>query len=598
MKKLFITFFLVLLVPSLSLAVEFSPTKLKLTVPETIQYNFDGSALSIPVTVTGTPARTWFLVYTKDKAEDIVEVRNGYLGWHWVNQIDTCVYMSPPSDFGTGQQTITWNGKDSDGGVVPKDDYTYYMWAYDYENPPEANQACANNIGMWGYPYEGDNYIQQYDEDGLPLARPWFTDSPGMTSEEFWALKWTFGSDPLDQSLRETCDFQIPVEWRQHSGPPYAPNPHDFSMFYYSMGDMEQQQIRIRRCTWVPNDLAVLDETWGIESTECHHEVIAPLSDGNYLYWGTSNCLASEPCSKTYIMDFEAEIVAEWQNDLWILPDEYFHPTHPTTTLNAGPRWSAIQDSYLFQGTYFCLHGMTAPLRYLETEEYLDSQCFINQNGDFVLDRCTEPDHPTPWMNGGESAPYPGSIFPDANYFSVTSCRGMGAVSIAVLTPDGTAIGYEAFAGETGSSRNTFIIDNGSAFDGMYVRCAGSFPGGIEEMDKGKGLGFVAHDSIKGVIASKVLVADEAPSAFAVEQNSPNPANPTTTISFTLPETGNVAVDIFNVAGQKVDTLVNDFMDSGRHSVVWDGSSFSTGVYFYTVTSGEFSKTIKMTLLK
>jgi len=101
------------------------------------------------------------------------------------------------------------------------------------------------------------------------------------------------------------------------------------------------------------------------------------------------------------------------------------------------------------------------------------------------------------------------------------------------------------------------------------------------------------------VITSKeVSVTDEAPSVFAVEQSSPNPANPTTTISFTLPESGNVTADIFNVAGQKVDTLVNDFMDSGRHSVVWDGSNLSTGVYFYTVTSGEFSKTMKMTLLK
>ena len=112
------------------------------------------------------------------------------------------------------------------------------------------------------------------------------------------------------------------------------------------------------------------------------------------------------------------------------------------------------------------------------------------------------------------------------------------------------------------------------------------------------GLGYCGHDSIKGLLTYAIVVADAIPSVFAVEQNSPNPANPTTTISFTLPESGTVTVDIFNVAGQKVDTLVNDFMDSGRHSVVWNGSNFSTGVYFYTVKSGEFSRTMKMTLLK
>ena len=164
-----------------------------------------------------------------------------------------------------------------------------------------------------------------------------------------------------------------------------------------------------------------------------------------------------------------------------------------------------------------------------------------------------------------------------------------GSISVKVRLTRCIFIGYLAFAGEPGdTNRHTIFIDNGSAYDGMYV-------GGFVQDG---GLGYCGHNSIKGLLTYKVVVADAAPSAFAVEQNSPNPANPTTTLSFTLPEAGTVTVDIFNVAGQKVDTLVNDFMDSGRHSVVWNGSNFSTGVYFYTVKSGEFSRTMKMTLLK
>ena len=53
-----------------------------------------------------------------------------------------------------------------------------------------------------------------------------------------------------------------------------------------------------------------------------------------------------------------------------------------------------------------------------------------------------------------------------------------------------------------------------------------------------------------------------------------------------------------NVAGQKIDTVFNDFLNSGNHSVVWDASSFSAGVYFYTVKSGDHSKTMKMTYIK
>ena len=122
MKKLTVTFLVLLLAPSLVVAADFAPTKLELTMPEVINYDFDGSTLEIPVTVTGTPARTWVFVFTKGKGDVIGEVQNGYLGWHYVNGIDTCVFMSASSDFEPGDNTITWAGVDSDGGAVPADD--------------------------------------------------------------------------------------------------------------------------------------------------------------------------------------------------------------------------------------------------------------------------------------------------------------------------------------------------------------------------------------------------------------------------------------------------------------------------------------------
>jgi len=112
---------------------------------------------------------------------------------------------------------------------------------------------------------------------------------------------------------------------------------------------------------------------------------------------------------------------------------------------------------------------------------------------------------------------------------------------------------------------------------------------------------FVTFDSAGGKIVPGAVQpgVEETPQiAFGIEQNTPNPFNPTTTIGFTLAESGNVTIDVYNVAGQKVNTLVNDFMDAGSHSVVWDASGFSAGVYFYTIKSGEFSSTMKMTLLK
>jgi flagellar hook assembly protein FlgD len=57
-------------------------------------------------------------------------------------------------------------------------------------------------------------------------------------------------------------------------------------------------------------------------------------------------------------------------------------------------------------------------------------------------------------------------------------------------------------------------------------------------------------------------------------------------------------VEVYNAAGQKVDTLLNANLSSGSHSVTWDAAKHSAGVYFYTVRSGDFSRTMKMTLLK
>jgi hypothetical protein len=55
---------------------------------------------------------------------------------------------------------------------------------------------------------------------------------------------------------------------------------------------------------------------------------------------------------------------------------------------------------------------------------------------------------------------------------------------------------------------------------------------------------------------------------------------------------------VYNTAGQRVDTIVNANMSAGGHSATWNASRFAAGVYFYTVKTGDFSKTMKMTLLK
>jgi len=88
------------------------------------------------------------------------------------------------------------------------------------------------------------------------------------------------------------------------------------------------------------------------------------------------------------------------------------------------------------------------------------------------------------------------------------------------------------------------------------------------------------------------------PTAFRLDQNYPNPFNPTTDISFSIPVAGHVTLDIYNIMGQKVTTLLDRYMQPGTHEVTWNANNVSSGVYFYRLTSGELTKTKKMTLLK
>lgn len=93
------------------------------------------------------------------------------------------------------------------------------------------------------------------------------------------------------------------------------------------------------------------------------------------------------------------------------------------------------------------------------------------------------------------------------------------------------------------------------------------------------------------------------PESYVLEQNYPNPFNAGTVIRFAQPVDGNVRIDVFNILGRKVKTLVNEFRVAGTHQTDWDGRSddgieVATGVYFYRITTEGFSSTRKMVLLK
>ncbi|MBN2288639.1 MAG: T9SS type A sorting domain-containing protein, partial [Candidatus Glassbacteria bacterium] len=97
----------------------------------------------------------------------------------------------------------------------------------------------------------------------------------------------------------------------------------------------------------------------------------------------------------------------------------------------------------------------------------------------------------------------------------------------------------------------------------------------------------------------------ELPKANTLSQNSPNPFNPATTISYTIAEgsTVYVTLNVYDIRGNLVRSLVNEAREAGTYNVFWDGTdeggrSVSSGVYFYRIKAGDFNQTRKMVLLK
>jgi hypothetical protein len=90
----------------------------------------------------------------------------------------------------------------------------------------------------------------------------------------------------------------------------------------------------------------------------------------------------------------------------------------------------------------------------------------------------------------------------------------------------------------------------------------------------------------------------EIPKDFSLEQNYPNPFNPFTRFGFRIADFGLVSISVYDALGRKIQTLVNSQLKPGTYEAMWNASEYPSGVYFYSLSSGEFKETRKMMLIK
>jgi flagellar hook assembly protein FlgD len=576
-KNIFIATVILFTVSSV-FALNFSPTMLKLNVPQTIAYKFDGSQLQIPVTVSGKPSNTIFMVYTKDQASAIGKVKNGLLGWHYVNKIDTCLYWKSAGRLAVGSNTVLWDGKNTSGTLLPAGAYTYYLWGYDDQSPKTLALTALNVSSL--------AYTESRDVKGLPLANPIMY--IGLT-------KWPVGIDPntaLNQ-LETTSSGRTGIT---RFGTCIALDPLNHNKFW--QGEISTNlTLYVTKYNWVPNGTSTMETTWGENGSFTW--TTQPGGSGTFgpgvvddgmdlLFMSFVNQYSKDPVSRVISLN-----MSDGTQDRIIDLSNYYCNQIDSNNggqMNGGPSQINFRNNRLFtQGQQSCMALAIDPYR-----DSGDEILWVNANGDYVHDYHYNANDTKPWMcNDFNVGPYMYTYSTDSNEFSVFPAYDLGSVTFGLFGPAGTGIGYFAVAGETANLKFTArFMDEGSAFDGLYTDNNSASTG-----DKA-GTWFVGYDSAKGVISNSVVVNENAPAAFSVMQNTPNPFNPTTTINFTMAKAGKVTVDVYNAAGQKIDTIMNSTLNPGSHSVTWNASNFSSGMYFYTLKSGDFSKTMRMTLLR
>jgi hypothetical protein len=193
------------------------------------------------------------------------------------------------------------------------------------------------------------------------------------------------------------------------------------------------------------------------------------------------------------------------------------------------------------------------------------------------------------------------SVNTGASYTNVSV--GAGATGLCVIKwIPGTNAAY--LSGKVGTNAMRRSVDGGATWTTMTTGGITGFNDLSFVFIGGVVYGYaIAEDGSVVKLVDNTLTAIDpnntnTPETFALQQNYPNPFNPVTTIKYSVPVSGNVSVKIYNSMGAEVMTVVNKNHSSGNYVEEVDMSQFSSGIYFYTMTSGGFTETKKMMLVK
>jgi hypothetical protein len=152
--------------------------------------------------------------------------------------------------------------------------------------------------------------------------------------------------------------------------------------------------------------------------------------------------------------------------------------------------------------------------------------------------------------------------------------------------PSGNAVTFNFFYTAPASTGTITLFANGNSVN---------FNGNA---DPGDMWNFAPNKTIVITSAFTGITDNRNINNYILNQNYPNPFNPNTNISFSIPASAHVTLEVYNSIGERVRTLVNEFKSAGNYSYNFNAASLASGVYYYRLTSGNFSEIKKMMFLK
>ena len=264
-----------------------------------------------------------------------------------------------------------------------------------------------------------------------------------------------------------------------------------------------------------------------------------------------------------------------WRSLKKIMKQEYSDSAGTVDSTGDGPMWSG-SDNYS-SGYLFCPNSGTndnptwGSMGNGSVGGVISSKWYSTNGNDYVLG-----DQKTPDVAGA------------GTYNFKLSFKDMGS--------EGTAVGYsisgpsyllEGHLMDTSSARSTKFNAINFAVSGTNTTTT--------ELDISDVLVDVGSPIIVGVSNEN---SNALPIVYSLSQNYPNPFNPSTTIKFGLPKAGNVSLVVYDILGRKVTELVNGDLTAGYHTINFNASDLSSGVYFYRLQAGDFVSVKKLMLLK